>query len=481
VPSFVSLTEHTKVFSNMFSSRRQLLHAATCGFGSLALMEMQDRAHGATSTEKGSGETTHPLAPKPPHHAPRADSLIFLHMRGGPSAMETFERKPELDRRASEQGEKKGRKLTPSHWKWKRRGESGLWVSDLVKHTAKHADELCVLSGMHTDIANHTPAMLHLHTGSFTFTRPSMGSWLLYGLGTENQNLPGFISISPPVINGGSNNYGSAFLPAVYQGTAIGDIKTPVRDAQVGNLANPILSKRDQRRQLDFLHQLNDDYAAELSGERSGVDAVTDAYELGFRMQSELPGVMDLSTETQETLDLYGIGDGKASDNFGRQCLIARRMIESGVRHIELCDEFWDQHGTLVKGHNARAAATDKPIAGLLTDLRRRGLLDRTLVLWGGEFGRTPDTAKKDLDGRDHNPNGYTMWLAGGGVKAGFQHGATDELGYKAVEGRVHLHDLHATVLDLMGLDHKRLTHRYAGRDFRLTDVHGRVVEEVLA
>lgn len=463
----------------MFVSRRQMLHAATCGFGSLALVDMQARAGAATAA--GDPESNGLLSPKPAHHPAKADSLIFLHMRGGPSAMETFERKPELDRRAAEQGEKKGRRLTPSHWEWKRRGKSGLWVSELLKHTAEHADELCVLSGMHTDISNHTPAMLQLHTGSFTFTRPSMGSWLLYGLGTENQNLPGFISISPPVINGGSKNYGAAFLPAVYQGTAIGDIKTPVREAQVGNLANPLLSKQDQRSQLDLLQQLNEDYAAELPGQRSDVDAVIDAYELGFRMQSELPSVMDLSGESQQTLDLYGIGDGKPSDNFGRQCLLARRMVESGVRHVELCDEFWDQHGALVKGHNARAAATDKPIAGLLADLRLRGLLDRTLVLWGGEFGRTPDTAKKDLDGRDHNANGYTMWLAGGGVKAGFQHGATDELGYKAVEGRVHLHDLHATILHLMGLDHKRLTYRYAGRDFRLTDVHGRVVEEILA
>ncbi len=463
----------------MFLSRRQMLHAATCGFGSLALMDMHRRGHAAP------GAAVDPpglLQPKQPHHTASADNMIFLHMRGGPSAMESYERKPELDKQAQKPGQKKGRQLTPSHWAWKQRGESGLWVSELFKHTAPLADELCVLSGMHTDIGNHTPAMLQLHTGSFTFTRPSMGSWLLYGLGTDNQNLPGFVSISPPVINGGSKNYGSAFLPAVYQGTAIGDVKTPVRDAKVGNLSNPKLSRRQQRKQLDLLQQFNADYAAESSeADTAAIEAVIDSYELGFRMQSELPEVMDLSGETAETLQLYGIGEGQASDNFGRQCLLARRMVEAGVRHIELCDEFWDQHSGLVKGHNARAAATDKPIAGLLIDLRRRGLLDRTLVLWGGEFGRTPDTAKKDLDGRDHNPNGYTMWLAGGGVRGGFQHGATDELGFKAVEGRVHLHDLHATVLHLMGLDHKQLTYRYAGRDFRLTDVHGRVVDEILA
>ncbi|MEM9589140.1 MAG: DUF1501 domain-containing protein, partial [Planctomycetota bacterium] len=390
----------------MFPSRRQVLSAATCGFASVALRDLLSRSSAAESAPRLSAgpewpieEPSSPLLPKAPHHHASADHMIFLHMRGGPSAMESFERKPALDKRADQQGQKRGRKLTPSHWKWKRRGQSGLWVSDLFKHTAQHADELCVLSGMHTDIGNHTPAMLQLHTGSFTFTRPSMGAWLLYGLGTENQNLPGFVSISPPVINGGAKNYGSAFLPAVFQGTAIGDIKTPVKNAKVGNLSNPTLTRAQQRTQLDFLRQVNQDYALAIEDpESNDVDAVIDSFELGFRMQSELPDVMDLSGETQATLDLYGIGDGLPSDDFGRQCLLARRMVESGVRHVELCDEFWDQHNKLVDGHNARAAATDKPIAGLLTDLRQRGLLDRTLVLWGGEFGRTPDTAKADLD-----------------------------------------------------------------------------------
>ncbi len=459
----------------MFVSRRQMLHAATCGFGSLALLDLNQRSWSAESrAAKG------PLAAKLPHHPPRADRCIFLHMRGGPSAMESFERKPELDKQAGKPGRNKKRKIAPSHWEWKRRGESGLWVSELFPHLAEQADELCVLSGMHADIGNHTPAMLQLHTGSFSFTRPSMGAWMLYGLGTENANLPGFISISPPVINGGSKNYGAAFLPAVYQGTAIGDIKTPVQKAEIGNLDHPLLNRSQQRRQLDLLQQLNQDYA-ETAGQAPQVDAVIDAYELGFRMQSEFPSVMDLRGETAETLDRYGIGPGRPSDNFGRQCLLARRMVEAGVRHVEVCDEFWDQHNNLVKGHASRAAATDQPAAALIEDLRQRGLLDRTLVLWGGEFGRTPDTAKKDLDGRDHNPDGYTMWMAGGGVRGGFQHGATDELGYEAVEGRVHLHDLHATMLHLMGLDHKALTFRYAGRDFRLTDVHGHVVEEILA
>lgn len=378
------------------------------------------------------------------------------------------------------QAKSKNRKLVGTRWNWSQRGESGLWVSDLVKHQAKHADDLCVLSGMHTDIANHTPAMLFLHTGSFAFTRPSMGAWMMYGLGTENQNLPGFVSISPPLINGGTKNYGSAFLPAVYQGTAVGDIKTPVKDAKIGNIVNSRLSPSQQRKQLDLVQSLNERVARQDPAD-SQVDGVIESYELAFRMQSELPEVMDLSQETQGTLEMYGIGDKKPSDNFGRQCLLARRMVESGVRYVELCDEFWDQHGGLEKGHEARAAATDQGIGALLTDLKQRGLLKDTLVLWGGEFGRTPDTTRKDLDGRDHNANGYTMWMAGGGVKGGTQYGATDELGYSAVEGRTHMHDLHATVLHLMGLDHTQLTYRYAGRDFRLTDVHGRVIKDIIA
>jgi hypothetical protein len=321
--------------------------------------------------------------------------------------------------------------------------------------------------------------MLQLHTGSFAFTRPSMGAWLLYGLGTYNQNLPGFISISPPLINGGTKNYGSAFLPAVYQGTAIGDIKTPVSKARIGNLSNPRLTADMQRRQLDLIQASNQTLATRDPSD-SQIDGAIRSLELAFAMQSEVPQVMDLSQETEATLGMYGIGDGKPSDNFGRQCLLARRFAEAGVRYIELCDEFWDQHNKLKAGHEARAAATDKPIAGLIADLKQRGMLEETLILWGGEFGRTPDTARKD-DGRDHNANGYSMWLAGGGVRGGFQYGSTDELGYEASTGRVHLHDLHATILHLMGLDHERLTYRYAGRDFRLTDVHGRVVEEVLA
>ena len=455
-------------------NRREALKLSTCGIGSIALAGLcqQDAASAPSYVS--------PLSPKQPHHTPRAKRMIFLHMRGGPSHMETFEIKPELNKRNGDPGRNKSRKLVGNRWPFRQRGESGLWVSDLLKHQAQHADDLCVLSGMHTDIGNHTPAMLFLHTGSFAFTRPSMGSWLLYGLGTENQNLPGFVSISPPIINGGSKNYGEAFLPAMYQGTALGDIKTPVKDARIGNIRNRKLKPSLQREQLDLVQSFNRELS-ERDPQDTQIEAVIESYERAFRMQAELPGVLDLSGETQSTLDAYGIGDKKPSDNFGRQCLLARRMLEAGGRHVEVCDEFWDQHGGLVKGHEARAASTDQPIGALLADLKQRGLLEDTLVVWGGEFGRTPDTGRKDLDGRDHNPAGYTMWLAGGGTKGGTQYGATDDLGYEAAEGRTHMHDLHATILHLMGLDHTRLTYRYAGRDFRLTDVHGRVVEEVLA
>ncbi len=457
-------------------SRRDWLRQTTCGLGLVALADL---------CQAKAADHTSPLAPKRTHHTPRAKRLVFLHMRGGPSHMETFDYKPELYRRAGQKGRGKNkgkgqRRLVGNQWDWKQRGQSGLWVSDLLPHIAQHADDLCVLSGMHTDSGNHTPAMLQLHTGSFQFTRPSLGSWVMYGLGTENANLPGFISLSPPLINGGAKNYGSAFLPAAFQGLAIGDIKTPIQKAQLNHLSNPQLSHKEQRRQLDFIQSLNQRFA-EQDPTDTQINGVIESFERGFTMQSELPTVMDLEGESPTTLKAYGIGDGSATDNFGRQCLLARRLLEAGVRHVEVCDEFWDQHNKLKNGHGTRARTTDQPIAALIGDLKARGLLDDTLILWGGEFGRTPDTAKDNLDGRDHNPNGYTMFLAGGGVKGGIQYGATDELGYRAVEGRLHLHDLHATILHLMGLDHERLTYNYAGRDFRLTDVHGRVAHEIIS
>ena len=433
-------------------SRRELLSIGSLGLGGLTLPTLlSGRAHAGAGKNVLSGK-----------------SVIFLFQQGGPSQLETFDPKPDAPGGIRTVNGTIQTSLP------------GVFFGGTMSRLARHADKLCVLSGMHTDIANHTPAMLFLHTGSFTFARPSLGSWLLYGLGTDNQNLPGFVSICPPLINGGTSNYGTAFLPSVYQGTAIGDIKTPVRNARIGNISNPRLGTSAQRKQLDLLQSINRDLATRAPYD-TRIDGVIQSYELAFRMQAELPQVMDLSSETRSTQQMYGIGEGRRSDNFGRQCLMARRLIEAGVRHVEVCDEFWDQHGGLKKGHQARADATDQPAAALLADLEQRGLLEDTLVLWGGEFGRTADTGRKDLDGRDHNPKGYTMWLAGGGVKGGFQHGATDEFGYASVSGRVHLHDLHATILHLMGLDHTELTYRYGGRDFRLTDVHGQVVEQILA
>ena len=449
-------------------SRRQMLKASSCGFGYLAF---------AGLCQEAQAEYTSPLAPKAAHFPAKAKRVIFLHMRGAPAQQDTFDYKPVLNERDGQVGRNKSRKLMGSVRKFAQYGESGRWISDACPHVAKHADDLCVLNGMHTDIPNHPEGMVMLHTGSAQFVRPSMGAWLMYGLGTENSNLPGFVTISPPVINGGSQNYGSAFLPAVYQGTAIGNINTPVKNAKIGNLKNARWSKALQRDQLDLVQALNRDRLKQDPVD-SQIEGVIESYELAYRMQSELPDVTDLSQESKATLDMYGINQAK-TDDFGRQCLLARRFAESGVRYIELCHEFWDHHKNLRKGLEDKCGATDQPIGALLTDLKQRGLLEDTLVIWGGEFGRTADSPKRD--GRDHNAKGYTMWLAGGGVKPGFKWGDTDELGYEAVEGKVHLHDLHATMLHLFGLDHKRLTYRYAGRDFRLTDVFGNVVHDIIA
>jgi hypothetical protein len=365
-----------------------------------------------------------------------------------------------------------------SPWPFARHGQSGAWVSGLFPHTAKHVDDLCILKGMHTEGQSHGQAVLQLHTGAQLFTRPSIGSWVVYGLGTESRDLPGFVTICPSRGHGGVRNFGNAFLPAAYQGTAIGVAGEPASKATVRDIVNPKLSRAEQRRELDLLQALNRAHL-DRSGGDDRIEGVIASYELAFRMQTAAPGVTDLSGESRATRALYGI-DGGPTDDFGRQCLLARRFAEAGVRYIQVSHSFkWDQHGQLRSGHQKNAMEVDCPIAGLLTDLKQRGLLDDTLVLWGGEFGRTP--VAQGADGRDHNPHGFTMWLAGGGVKPGFSFGETDEFGYFAVTDKVHMHDLHATILHLMGLDHERLTYRYAGRDFRLTDVYGRVVSEILA
>lgn len=446
-------------------SRRQLLQSATAGFGYLAFAGLATDA--ANAAQAGSNKT--------PHFAPRAKCVIFLCMRGGPSHVETLDPKTRLTADHGQLGRNPNSKLLGSRWKFVRGGESGLEVVELLPETARLADRLCVLRGMHTDNENHPQALEQLHTGSFQFIRPSMGAWTLYGLGTENLDLPGFISINPLTALGGLRYYSSAFLPASYSATLLGDANRPTNNPTVGNLANTRLTPGSQRRQLDLLQTLNRNLADTTLDPR--VEGLIESYELAFRMQDALPRVMDLSRETRETLELYG-AQGGPTETFGRQCLLARRFAEAGVRFIEITHQEWDLHGFLTSGMTRNCQQIDRPVAGLLSDLARRGLLDETLVVWGGEFGRTPDDPT--TDGRGHNNRGYSMWMAGGGVRGGQAYGATDEHGYEAVEGKVHVHDLHATMLHLLGLDHERLTYRHGGRDYRLTDVKGRVVREIL-
>ena len=461
-------------------SRRHLLQSAACGFGYTALAGLlTEQALAETARAKG------PLAPRATHHTPRAKRIIFLFMHGGPSHVDTFDYKPRLAREDGKalpfspaKGTSAINKILASPWKFKQYGESGHYVSELFPEVAKHVDELCFLSGMHTQGQSHGQAVLFLHTGSFALARPSVGAWVTYGLGSENQDLPGFITICPTRGHGGVQNYGNAFLPAVYQGTAIGSASTPASSARIQNLTSEERTAAQQRKQLELLQSLNRRHLEQVGGD-DRLEGVIESYELAYRMQAAVPKLTDLRGESKATLALYGIGE-KPTDDFGRQCLMARRFAEAGVRYIQVSHSFkWDQHGNLRKGHEQNAKEVDKPIAGLLTDLAQRDLLKDTLVLWGGEFGRTPVVQGKD--GRDHNPQGFTMWLAGGGVKPGFTYGATDEFGYYAVQDKVHMHDLHATLLWLLGLDHEKLTYRYAGRDFRLTDVHGRVVKEIFA
>jgi hypothetical protein len=368
-------------------------------------------------------------------------------------------------------------------WKFKNYGESGLPVSDLFPHMGSIADDLCVVRSMATEGVAHGPATIFMHTGSTSFVRPSMGSWVNYGLGTENENLPGFVSLSPALGNGGPRNYGSAFLPAAYQGTSVGRAGIPASESRLKHLADSSISGEEHRRRFETIRRLN---AAQASDGQTDAewDAVLASYELAWRMQTAAPTVLDLAGESRETLKLYGIGE-EPTDNYGRLCLMARRLVESGVRYVQVNysdntnNPSWDQHSNLPK-HAEHARAVDQPVAALVRDLKARGLLEDTIVWWGGEFGRTP-YAERNGTGRDHNPGGFTVWLAGGGFKAGTAYGSTDEYGFQAVDNRVHMHDLHATILHALGLDHTRLTYRHAGRDFRLTDVHGEIIDGLFA
>ena len=463
-------------------NRRHFLQQTSAGFGYLAFA-------GLAGAQADADKKTSLLAPHEPHFAARAKRVIFLCMRGGPSHVDTFDYKPKLKQdngRASPYG-------TPffaSPWDFKQHGQSGQWISALFPNVAKHADELCLLRGMHCDQPAHAQAYLQMHTGSFQFVRPSMGAWTLYGLGTENQNLPGFISINPTSANGGAQNYGSAFLPAAFQGTKFTVQDSSQRNRRIdqlrrgeanpygiNNAVNPQLSTPAQRAQLDLIAVLNRE-KLQRDIHNPLVEGAIENYELAFRMQTAVPGLMDISDESQATLSLYGINEDP-TDGFGRQCLLARRFAEAGVRFIELGHGSWDQHSNIKTALADNCAKTDKPIAGLLADLKQRDLLKDTLVIWGGEFGRTPWSP--DGNGRDHNNKGYTMWMAGGGVKAGHSHGETDDHGHEAIAGKVHIHDWHATVLHLLGFDHEKLTYRFGGRNMRLTDLYGNVVKDVLA
>ncbi len=466
-------------------SRREALRTAACGFGGLALGAMTHQA----------AAVTNPLAPKLVHHSPKAKRVIFLFMAGGVSHVDSYDYKPRL---FSDDGKMvrfddartlaKTRKIVEHRvkkplWDFNNYGQCGLPVSDLFPLTAKHADDLCVLKGMSTNGVAHGPSTLFLHTGTINHIWPSTGSWINYGLGTENENLPGFVSIGPSMGNGGPRNYGNAFLPAAYQGTAVGRAGIDAKDATIKNITSPGVDLSEQRKKFELLRKLNAEQAARSPGDDE-LEAVIGSFELAWRMQNNMPGILDLSQESAKTREMYGI-DQKKTDNYGRYCLMARRLSEAGVRYVQVNytdngnNPSWDQHSDLPK-HMEHAQASDQPVAALLQDLKQRGLLDDTIVWWSSEFGRTPYAQNKGT-GRDHNPDGFTTWLAGGGFKPGFSHGNTDEYGHHAVEGKVHMHDLHATILHQLGLNHEKLTYRYDGRDFRLTDVHGHVVKEIIA
>lgn len=453
-------------------SRRDMLRTSAAGFGSVALASMLNRqAHAAPAT----------------HFAAKAKQVIFLFMHGGPSQVDTFDHKPQLTRdhgkplpfpKPRVQSAPTGN-LLKSPWKFNQHGQCGSWVSELFPQIAGCVDDMCIINSMHCSNSRHGGALLELHTGSDTFVRPSMGSWITYGLGTENEDLPGYITMCPTLTHGGVNAYSSGFLPADYHGVPLGNASIPSDQAKIPFIENADKTPRSlQRAELDLLRQMNLDRLQE-TGPDSALEARINSFELAFRMQATAPALQSVDGETKATQQAYGLDDDKTR-NFGRQCLMARRFVQRGVRFVQCTHSYkWDQHGDLRAGHAKNAMEVDQPIAALLQDLKARGLLNDTLVLWGGEFGRTP--VSQGDDGRDHNPQGYTMWMAGGGVKGGLAYGSTDEYGYYAIENKVHIHDLHATILHLLGLDHTKLTYQYAGRDFRLTDIFGEVVHDILA
>jgi hypothetical protein len=463
-------------------SRRALLRDGALGFGALGLAGLL--------AEESRAARVNPLEPRKPHFAPRAKQVIFLFMHGGPSSIDTFDFKPYLRehdgqalpiKRPLAFADDEPGPLMQNQWEFRPGGKSGIPVSDLFPHVREQVDNLCIIKSMVGEGVDHGAAMLQTFTGSSTFTRPSMGAWTVYGLGSENRDLPGFITIKPALAHGGAKNWSAAFLPGAYQGTAIGHSGMKVEDIQgepIEYLVNQGLSTEQQRYELDMLQSINRRHAA-MREHDPDLEARIEAFELAFRMQVQAPEAFEVEREPESVKKLYGLDDPKTAD-FAWQCILARRLAQRGVRYVQCTHSYkWDQHSDLVNKHTENAYEVDKPIAGLLADLKANGMLDDTLVIWAGEFGRTP--VSQGGDGRDHNPYGYTIWMAGGGTKPAFTYGATDEIGYHAVEDRMHIHDFHATVLALLGFDHEKLTYHFSGRDFRLTDVAGHVHEGIFA
>jgi hypothetical protein len=468
-------------------TRRELLRRCTWGLGLLGLADLlcTEEARSAPRT------LLNPLAPKAPHFPAKAKHVIHLFMNGGPSHVDTFDPKPALARYAGRalpmpnlRTERRTGAAFPSPFRFRRCGQAGIEVSDIFPHIGSCIDDICVIRSMYADVPNHEPSLMLMNCGEARQIRPSLGSWVTYGLGTENQNLPGFIVLCPggyPIQE--TQNWQSAFLPGVYQGTYINSQHTRLEEL-IENIRNPALSVRQQQTQLELLRQLNEHHR-QSRPEDAHLEARIQSFELAYRMQREAEEAFDLSREPRYIREMYGPGVQ------GRQMLIARRLVERGVRFVQVwhgAGQPWDSHDDLEVNHRRLARECDQAIAALLRDLKQRGLLDETLVIWGGEFGRTPTVElptpganQGRVNGRDHNHWGFTVWLAGGGVKGGYVYGATDEFGFRAVENPVHVHDLHATILWLLGFDHERLTYRYAGRDFRLTDVSGRVIRDILA
>jgi hypothetical protein len=464
---------------NLLLNRRDLLARTGTGFGMLALAGLfADEANAAVPRD------VNPLAPRPPHFPAKAKHVVHLFMNGGPSQVDTFDYKPQLAKQHGKplpthnlRTERKTGAAMKSPFKFQRYGESGIPVSEIFAKTAEHIDDIAVINGMHADVPNHEPSLMLMNCGDGRLPRPSFGAWVNYGLGSENRNLPGFVVMCPggyPIV--ATRNWRSAFLPGAYQGTYVDTKHTDVQKL-IANIRNPRLKPAEQRKQLDLVRQLNLLHKSRRDDDPR-LEARIQSFELAFRMQTEAADAFDVRKEPKHIHAMYGDG------LHGRQLMIARRLIERGVRFVQVWSgggQPWDNHDNIAKNHRNLAAGWDGPIAAFLTDLKQRGLFDETLILWGGEFGRTPVAEFPALNGRDHNHYGFTCWLAGGGIRGGQRYGATDEFGFRAVENKVHVHDLHATMLHLLGFDHERLTYRYAGRDFRLTDVHGEVVQALLA